>query len=37
LDCTGERLAIAALDPLTGDVSEIVTFSLREYYSLTRA
>jgi len=24
------------LDPLTDDVSEIVTFARREYYSLTR-
>jgi alkylation response protein AidB-like acyl-CoA dehydrogenase len=36
LDCTGERRAIGVLDPLTEHVSEIVTFSLREYYSLTR-
>jgi hypothetical protein len=36
LDSTGERRAIAALDPLTYDVLEIVTFSRREYYSLTR-
>jgi hypothetical protein len=36
LDCTGERRDIAALDPLTDDMSEIVTFSSREYYSLRR-
>jgi hypothetical protein len=36
LDCTGERRAIVVLDPLTDEVSEIVTFSRREYYSLTR-
>jgi hypothetical protein len=26
-DCTGERLAIAVLDPLAVHVSEIVTYS----------
>src|SRR5580700_2491831 len=36
LDSTGERRDIVALDPLTDDVSEIVTFLRREYYSLTR-
>jgi hypothetical protein len=36
LDSTGERRAIGVLDPLTGVVSEIVTFVLREYYSPTR-
>src|ERR1700743_2149726 len=36
LDSTGERRAIGVLDPLADDVSEIVTFVLREYYSLTR-
>src|SRR5271167_3891783 len=37
LDCTGERRAIGVLDPLGDSVSEIVTFLLREYYSLTGA
>jgi hypothetical protein len=36
LDSTGERRAICALNPLKGGVSEIVTFVLREYYSLMR-
>ena len=36
MDCTGERRAIGVLDLLTDDVSEIVTSSRREYYSLTR-
>ena len=36
MDSTGERRDIAALDPLTDHVSEIVTFSSREYYSLRR-
>jgi hypothetical protein len=36
LDSTGERRDIGLLHPLTDAVSEIVTFSRREYYSLTR-
>src|ERR1700743_2182610 len=36
LDSTGERRDIAALDPLTDHVLEIVTCFSREYYSLRR-
>src|ERR1700727_1144796 len=35
LDCTGERRVIGVLAPSRDDVSEIVTFPAREYYSLT--
>src|SRR5882757_4054904 len=36
MNCTGERLGIAVLDPLAATLFEIGTSSLREYYSQSR-